>query len=221
MKRNEKRVLIAGCIGVLLFVVWTVLIQTIDVQPAGQNGTNIGFATLNHCFFNLTGVHMPLYIITDWLGLVPIAVCVIFGVVGLVQLIKRRSLFKVEIDIIILGFYYIVVIIGYLMFEMIPVNYRPIPINGVMEASYPSSTTLLVLCVMPTLVEQASRRVHSIVMRRSITGFSVGFSAFMVTGRLLSGVHWVTDIVGGILLSSGLFCIYKAAVMLKLKENEE
>ena len=131
--------------------------MTIDVSPVGQNGTNIGFATFNTGFHALTGANMTLYTITDWLGLVPIFICMIFGGVGLLQLIKRKSLFKVDKDIIILGIYYIIVIMAYLIFEMIPVGYRPIPIEGVMEASYPSSTTLLVLSVMPTLVEQAGR----------------------------------------------------------------
>lgn len=129
------------------FVIWTALIQIVDVQPLGQNGTNIGFATFNCWFHRLTGVHMTLYTITDWMGLVPIVVCLIFAGIGLVQLIKRRSLFKVDSDIIILGVYYGIVILAYSIFEIIPINYRPILIEGVMEASYPSSTTLLILCV--------------------------------------------------------------------------
>lgn len=221
MKRNGKRVLAAGCIVVLLFVVWTWLIQNVDVQPTGQNGTDVGFATLNHWFHRLTGVNMTLYTITDWLGLVPITVCMIFGVLGLVQLIKRRSFLKVDADIIILGIYYILIILGYLVFEMIPINYRPIPINGIMETSYPSSTTLLVLCVMPTLAEQVERRIKSGIVRMLINVFAVLFAGGMVAGRLLSGVHWLTDIIGGILLSGGLFCIYRAVVMLSNKEKNE
>jgi len=221
MRRNGKRVLCAGCIGVLLFVIWTWLIQRVDVQPIGQKGTDIGLASWNQWFHKLTGVHLTLYTVTDWLGLVPFAVCIVFGMVGLIQLIKRRSFIKVDSDIIILGLYYIVVIIGYLVFEMLPINYRPIPINGSMEASYPSSTTLLVLCVMPTLAEQVNRRWKNQIAKKSINVFTVGFSGGMVIGRLVSGVHWITDIIGGILLACGLFCIYKAAVMLSNKEKNE
>ena len=125
------------------FVVFTFLIMNVDVQPKGQNGTNIGFAAVNLWFHGLTGANMTLYTITDWLGLVPIAICLGFAVLGLVQLIGRRSLLKVDLDIILLGLYYIVVILGYLIFEMIPINYRPIPINGYMEASYPSASARL------------------------------------------------------------------------------
>ena len=212
-----KRILVTGVMFIVAFAIWTTLILTVDVQPWGQNATKIGFATFNCWFHELTGVDMRIYSITDWLGLVPIFICMIFGGVGLVQLVKRRSLFKVDYDIIILGIYYVIVILAYLIFEMIPINYRPILIEGVMEASYPSSTTLLVLCVMPTLIEQTNRRIKSAVGKRLIDGFSVCFSVFMVIGRLFSGVHWFTDIMGGILLSAGLFCIYRAGVLFSIK----
>ena len=219
MKKDGRKVLFLGTVLGVLFVVWTALIQMVDVQSVGQNGTDIGFASFNCWFHGLTDVHMAIYTITDWLGLVPVFVCLIFGGMGVVQLINRRSLFKVDSDIIVLGIYYIAVIIGYLVFEMIPINYRPILIEGRMEASYPSSTTLLVLCVMPTLIEQANRRISDGIVKRIILIFSVCFSVFMVLGRLVSGVHWFTDIVGGVLLSAGLFYIYKAVVLLVNKEE--
>ena len=214
MKKKGKRLLILGSLFIIAFIIWTFLIQVIDVQQNGANGTNVGFATINGWFYDLTGVHMEIYHITDWLGLVPIFICLLFGGIGFVQLVKKRSIFKVDYDIIFLGLYYILVIFGYLLFEMIPINYRPILIEGFLEASYPSSTTLLVLCVMSTFVEQTNRRLINKTMKKMIKVFVICFSAFMVLGRLISGVHWLTDIVGSILLSVGLFCIYKAAVLL-------
>ena len=153
---------------------------------------------------------MLIYTITDWLGLVPIIICMCFGMLGLVQLVKRRSLLKVDTDILLLGAYYVVVILGYLLFEMVPINYRPILINGNLEASYPSSTTLLVLSVMPTLKYQSDRRIANPMTRKSIALFVFAFSLFMVTGRLISGVHWATDIIGSVFLSSGLFMVYRS-----------
>lgn len=212
MNRRKQRGFMPGGVLLLAFVVWTVFIQTVDVKPVGVNGTNIGFATVNTWFHRLTGVHMGLYTVTDWLGLVPIAVCVGFGVLGLAQWIRRRSIAKVDRDILLLGGYYILVILGYLVFEMIPINYRPILIDGAMEASYPSSTTLLVLSVMPTLLFQVNRRAKRQTVRRMTAAFVVLFSAFMVIGRLVAGVHWLTDIVGSVLLSAGLYSLYRAAV---------
>lgn len=213
MKERAKKLFSVGMIMMVAFAIWTVLIQRVDVRPVGQNGTNIGFASLNCWFHKLTGVHMGIYTITDWLGLVPVFICMLFGGIGFVQLVKRRSLFKVDFDIIVLGIYYVFVIFGYLIFEMIPINYRPVLIEGIMEASYPSSTTLLVLSVMPTLSFQAKRRIKNTIIKNVINTFSGFFSIFMVIGRTVAGVHWLTDIIGSIILSIGLYLIYKASVL--------
>lgn len=210
---KAKRVLLIGISLLAAFVLWTFMIMSVDVQNVGQQGTAVGFATFNTWFHQLTGVHMRLYVVTDWLGLVPIAVCIGFGALGLVQLIRRKSLRKVDLDVILLGVYYILVIFGYLVFEMIPINYRPIPIDGYMEAFYPSSTTLLVLSVMPTLILQIKRRRKSKIIKYNTYSIAVLFSVFMVIGRLVAGVHWATDIIGSILLSFGLFGIYYASVI--------
>ena len=209
--KNKKK-LFSGIALLIAFIVWTILIQSIDVQAVGVNGAKIGFATINICFFQLTGVHMTVYIVTDWLGLVPICICGYFGIVGLRQLIKRKSIFKVDADIILLGIYYVVVIFAYLVFEMVPINYRPILIEGFMEASYPSSTTLLVLSVMPSLKFQMVRRSRNAALRNTVNIFATAFSAFMIIGRLLSGVHWCTDIIGSVLISTGLFELYQFSV---------
>lgn len=214
-----RKELLTGIILLSAFALWTFMILNVDVQNVGQKGTAVGFAAFNTWFHNITGVHLWLYNVTDWLGLVPVFICMCFGVLGLVQLIKRRSLFKVDIDIILLGVYYILVIFGYLIFEMIPINYRPILINGVMEASYPSSTTLLVLSVMPTLILQIKRRCENKALRNTVYIFAVLFSAFMVLGRLVAGVHWATDIIGSVLLSFGLFELYHSAEILTDKRK--
>lgn len=213
MREKKSKILIHGVLSVFAFGVWTLSVKTVDVQSEGVNNSDIGFAALNGWFHRLTGVDMTLYDITDWLGLVPLAVCVLFGFFGLYQLIKRKSLLEVDCDILILGVYYVTVIFFYIIFEAVPVNYRPVLINNNMEASYPSSTTLLVLSVMPTLVFQAELRLKNKKIKEAIK-ISVGlFSAFMTVGRLISGVHWLTDIVGSVILSAGLYMIYKGTVL--------
>ena len=213
MKRNEKMHLWAGIGFLIAFLLWTVLIRCVDVQVSGPNETKVGFAGFNLWFHNLTGVHMTVYTITDWLGLVPIGICLCFGVIGVIQTVKLRSLLRVDPDIILLGLYYILVILAYLAFEMIPINYRPVLIEGRQEGSYPSSTTLLVLSVMPTLMFQANRRVSNAMIRKAVAVSVIAFSAFMVIGRLISGVHWATDIIGSVLLSAGLYMLYRSVVL--------
>ncbi|WP_405729973.1 phosphatase PAP2 family protein [Anaerotignum sp.] len=213
MERLKNKPLLKGAFCITTFIFWTILIQTVDVQPVGVNETDVGFAALNCRFHRMTGTNMTLYLITDWLGLVPVFLCMAFATLGLIQWIKRKNLLQVDADILLLGIYYVIVIFAYLIFEMVPINYRPILIAGRMEASYPSSTTLLVLSVMPTLLFQADRRLKNTSARNIIRIFTIFFSTFMVIGRLLSGVHWFTDIVGSVMLSAGLFYTYKAFVL--------
>ncbi len=209
---RSKKILLLGPGLLAAFALWTLLTISVDVKHVGQRGTAVGFADFNTGFHRLTGVHLWLYYVTDWLGLVPVFICVCFGVLGLAQLIRRKSLIAVDPDILLLGAYYILVTACYLLFEAVPINYRPIPIDGCMEASYPSSTALLVLSVMPTLTLQAERRCKSKAAKTALHIFAAAFSAFMVIGRLMAGVHWATDIIGSVLLSFGLFALYAAAV---------
>ena len=195
-----------------LFIIWTVALGFVDVGEIGPQGSSVGCATLNKMIHNITGVHMSLYTITDWLGLVPICFIMGFGILGLCEWIKRKNLFKVDFSILTLGGFYIIVMAAYIFFEMFVVNYRPILINGILEASYPSSTTMLVMCVMPTAIMQFNARIKNSGFKKCVNILITTFIAFMVIARLLSGVHWFSDIIGGALLSGGLVMIYYAIV---------
>ncbi len=196
----------------VLFIIWTVALRIVNVGSIGPQGSSVGFATLNKTVHNITGVHMSLYTITDWLGLVPICFIMGFGILGLCEWIKRKNLFKVDYSILTLGGFYIIVMAMYIFFEMFVVNYRPILINGILEASYPSSTTMLVMCVMPTAIMQFNARIKNSGFKKCVNILITTFIAFMVIARLLSGVHWFSDIIGGALLSGGLVMIYYAIV---------
>lgn len=186
------------------FGLWTVLLRWVDVRPIGPMGSRVGFATLNGLFHRFTGVHMTLYTVTDWLGLIPIGIALGFALLGLCQWIRRRRLMAVDRDIRLLGIFYLSVMAVFLLFEVAVVNYRPVLIEGVLEASYPSSTTLLVTCIMPTAMTRLRRRIRTPARRGWILWGMAIFTLLTVAGRLLSGVHWLTDIIGGGLVSGGL-----------------
>ena len=215
MKKEAKFRLFFAVSSLLAFVFWTIAVSFVDVKAIGPNGSAVGFATLNTFIHRITGVNMDLYSITDWLGLVPVFVCISFALFGLAQWIKRKKLKKVDYSIFVLGGFYIIVIAAYLLFENLIINYRPVLINGFLEASYPSSTTMLVLCVMPTAIMQFKDRIKNKLLFKIITAAISTFIIFMVIGRLLSGVHWFSDIIGGILLSIGLVALYDFIVKLK------
>jgi undecaprenyl-diphosphatase len=191
------------------FLLWTAALRYVDVQPIGPQASAVGFAAMNRFVHKLTGVHMSLYAVTDWLGLVPLGVAVGFAVLGLAQWIGRKHLRKVDYSILVLGGFYLVVMGAYILFEVVVVNYRPVLINGFLEASYPSSTTMLVMCVMPTAAMQLHARIKNRAIKACVTAGISAFVAFMVLGRLISGVHWISDIIGGALLSTGLVRMYR------------
>ena len=206
--KNVKRNFIIAAGLLAAFVLWTVAVCFVDVQAVGPRSSSVGFATVNSFVHNLTGVNFTLYVITDWLGLVPVAVCLGFSIFGLAQWIRRRNITKVDFDIQMLGVFYIVVMAVYILFEFVVINRRPTLIDGYLETSYPSSTTMLVLCVMPTALMQFNKRIKNAVFRKAVTITIIAFIVFMVVGRLVSGVHWLSDIVGGVLVSSGLVLMY-------------
>jgi len=200
---KKKRNFFISTILILLAVVFTILVKVVDVKQVGVNGTRIGFATLNQFVFKTTGVNMIWYHITDWLGLVPIFMAMVYSLIGLVQLIKRKSFFKVDKEIIILGLFYVVVISIYIFFEKVIVNYRPILMNGFLEASYPSSHTLMTICLCGSSII-VNKKMFNNKITKLMNMLSLIIIFITVIGRLISGVHWFTDIVGGIFISIAL-----------------
>ena len=187
---KKKRNFLISTILILLALIFTILVKVVDVKTIGVNETNIGFATLNQFVFKTTGVNMIWYHITDWLGLVPVFMAIVYSLLGLVQLI------------------YIVVISLYIFFEKVIVNYRPILMNGFLEASYPSSHTLMAICLCGSSII-VNKKLFNNKITTFIDGLSVVIIFTTVIGRLISGVHWFTDIVGGILIASALLmCFY-------------
>lgn len=207
MKRSRKKLVTSAAL-LAAFALWTAIVAFVDVQAIGPQGSRVGLARLNAFVHQMTGVHMALYVATDWLSLLPVGICLGFGLLGLGQLIARRSIRKVDCDILLLGGFYVAVMAAYLLFECVVVNCRPVLIDGRLEASYPSSTTMLVLCVMTTAMMQIRRRLPDGWLRKALLALAAAFTAFMMGARLVSGVHWFSDIIGGVLLGGALTALY-------------
>ena len=210
MKKATKQRLFIGIGFIFAFIIWTLLVKLCDVNAIGPRGSEVGFSKLNGFAHELFGTSMALYEITDWLGLVPFATALAFALLGFFEWIKRKSLRRVDGSILALGIFYVAVIGVYILFEFVVINRRPVLIDGYLEASYPSSTTMLVTCVMPTAMMQLNSRIKSARLKRTVLAVISIFIVFMVVGRLLSGVHWLTDIVGGLLFSIGAATTYSA-----------
>ena len=209
--KNKRRNILISIILILIAILFTILVKVIDVKQVGINQTAIGFATINQLIFNYLGVNMTWYYITDYLGIIPILMTIIYFIIVIIQLIKRKSIFKVDKEIIILGIFYIVVILIYILFEKVIINYRPILINNSPEASYPSSHTLMTICICGSSII-----INKILFNNKITKYinllSMIIILITVIGRLISGVHWFTDIIGGILISISLLITFHTII---------
>lgn len=201
---KQKNHLFAASGWLCAFVLWTAALCFVDVRPVGPEGSLVGFAGLNVLVHRLTGVHWGLYQITDWLGLIPLAVVLGFALTGLCQWLRRKKLSRVDGGILALGGAYLAVMGLYVLFEILVINYRPVLIQGVLEASYPSSTTVLSLCVMVSAGIRLHRSIPNRALGKLACALCWGFAVFLVLARALSGVHWFSDILGGILLSAAV-----------------
>ena len=215
---NKKRNFLISGILLLIAITFTIFVKVVDVKQIGVNNSSIGFATLNQFIFETTGVNMIWYHITDWLGLIPVFMAIVYAFIGLIQFIKRRSIFKVDKEIILLGLYYIIVIALYVFFEKVIINYRPILMNGFLEASYPSSHTLMTICICGSSI-LINKKLFNNKITKVINYLSIIIITITVVGRLISGVHWFTDIIGGILISSGLLMTFYSLLSIINKEN--
>ncbi len=215
--KNKRKTII--CITLtLLSIIFTVLVKTVDVKAIGENEVKVGFATLNLFVFNLIGVNKTWYYVTDWIGVIPILMAIVYAMIGLIQLIKRKSLVKVDKELILLGIFYVLLILIYMLFEIIVINYRPILMNGRLEASYPSSHTLMAVCICVSSI-MVNKKIYHNKITQSLNVFSVIICILTVIGRILSGVHWFTDIIGGLLFSSSLLSIFQTAVQMIKNEH--
>lgn len=207
----KKKNIITSITMIILAVVYTILVKIIDVAPIGPNNSQVGFSKINSFFHNLLGSNMTIYKITEILGIIPLLMAGIYAIIGLVELIKRKSLTKVDYEIYALAGLYVVVLGLYIFFEKCIINYRPILIDGVLEASYPSSHTLMALCICGSSIIVNKRIFHKKIFNLE-NKLSIFLMITIILGRFISGVHWFSDIIGAIFISLALLSSFYTAI---------
>ena len=205
MKKYLKAIILT-----LSFVLFTVAVKFIGVQPVGAAGSEIGFAALNVAVNELFGEQRFWYLLTEIFGVLAICVMGVFALLGFIQLIKRKSLVKIDRKILVLGGTYIVLILLYVLFEKLVINYRPIVSNGELEASYPSSHTMLILTVFGTSFSLIGDYIKRPGLVKILHYVIFCIMILTTVGRLMCGVHWFTDIIGGVLASAALISWFKS-----------
>lgn len=210
-KKNQRNFIITGALF-LAFILYTIAVRVVDVQAVGPENSNIGFATINRAVFIFFGDNPFWYNVTEVTGILALLVAAVFGLLGVAQLVTKKSITKVDTDIIILGGFYVLVMIFYVLFEVFIINYRPVILEEGLEASYPSSHSMLVFCIMITAIMQFRSRISEKRVLLIAEIVSIVIISVTVLGRLVSGVHWFTDILGGVLLGTALVMLYYSAV---------
>lgn len=215
MKKKSVVLFSVALVLFVLFAAFTVAVSLLDkevVTYATGEQAEIGFAGINQAVFKAIGENALWYDFTEFLGVIALGVAAIFALVGLYQLLTRKRLFAVDRQILFLALFYILVGCFYVLFEVLVINYRPVLVGGALEASYPSSHSMLAICIFTSAPLASHRLIEGRMPRLAVTVLCALLAALTVVGRLLSGVHWLTDIVGAALLSAALVTLYAGAV---------
>lgn len=210
MKKNK--IFYVSIISFIVALIYIVLLKTVDVQSIGPKNSSVGFAHFNNWFLQTIGTNDTCYKITKYLGLLPFLLVGYYGFVGLKQLLNKKDINKVDKKLILLGIFYILVGATYIFFEKVIINYRPVLMDGELEASFPSSHTMLGIVIMGSTFIIIDKYIKNESICKSVRIVSILILIAIVFGRLFSGVHWLTDILGGVLISSALLFIFSAVI---------
>ena len=224
MKKNKLKInaILSGVLT-LCFVLFTILVKCVDTAYVGATDKKIGFSSLNAIFYNNIQVSDLFDKLSDVLMIISIAIIALAVVVSVVQLVKRKSLKKIDREFYAFAIVLVLMVCVYVMFEIIDLNFRPVLIDGKVEASYPSSHTMLELTVFMCLMVYGLSNLKS-NKQKIICSLVLGALIIaVVLFRVLSGMHWATDIIASIILSLMLTSYYILinAIFLKFEDKNE
>lgn len=221
MKRKTRLspFLIIGAVLFFVFIIFTVLVRTVDLTSFPTEETSIGFSSLNIAVWKEIGMNDLSFTVSEVMGLLVLTAPLFFAVLALYQWIKRKSLLKIDLDLWILFTVYAITIAFYALFEIVVINYRPILIDGLIEASYPSSHTLLATVIGGTAFLEAKKRIKHAWIKIPLMVLLSFLAIAIPILRLLSGVHWLTDIIAGILLGASILFLYHGILSSFVKEK--
>lgn len=219
MKKETRNILVSIFLTIISFL-YVYLVKTVDIMAIGPKGSKVGFGTVNKYFKDMFTYNKTIYKVTEILGLIALLIVAIYVLVGLVQLIKRKSFCKVDKRIYILGAFYVLVGLIYVFFEKVVINYRPVIMDGKLEASFPSSHTVLAICVCISAISINKFYIKDESKLKLANVFIMMLMTLIVIGRFISGVHWFSDIIGGIIISSTLLSYYFSLNRLFLERHE-
>ena len=218
MKKQGYIYLIVACVLLAAFVALTICLLFVDVRAAGESGAEVGFATINQKVWQAIGQSAAALTVSEVCGLCMIAAVGAFGVTGLVQVIRRKGFLRADKELYVMAGGLVLLAAAYVFFEIFVVNCRPVLDEGELAASYPSSHAMLATAVAGMGMAYLHSRQRKGVLINVLIGLLNGVSVATVACRLLGGVHWLSDIVGGVLLGMVIVYAYRAVCSLIARE---
>lgn len=210
---TKKLYYVMSAVSFTLFVILTVLLLKVDVTASGINGSNIGLSMINISFRDVIGSSWLCYNISKVAGIVGLAACALICLMFAFRVMRQKSLKALCKRDVALVALYIETAVFYIVFDKIVINYRPMLKWGETEpeSSFPSTHALMAVVIFVSLGHVASDYIKNKLTLKIVQGACVVFALAIILGRTFSGVHWFTDIVGGILFGVGLVCAYLGA----------
>ena len=210
---NKKR-LIIGIILVVVAIVYTILVAKVDVKAIGPENSEVGFSSLNGPVHDKLPYNETFYKISKYAGLLPFLFVAFYGLQGVMQLIKGKSFGEVDLRLYKLCAFYVVFAVIYVLFEKLAVNYRPVIIDVAegLEASYPSTHTLLAICLCGSSLMLAKYYVKNETLLKVLNIATWGLMLVIVVARIISGVHWASDIIGGVIISLAMLTVLSSLI---------
>lgn len=201
-------------ISFILFLVFTILVKTVDVTYIQDIGY-LGFYNINTSINSkIQSMNTSLYDkLSDVIMIISFVSVAIFAVIGIVQLIKRKSFKQVDPILYILLGLYVLVAAMYLTFSLMKINFSPLSTKENLKDSYPSSHVFISITLFVSGVMTATKYVN-MGKWMSVIGFTgaILLSILSAVTRMFSGQHYFTDIIGAILLAIFLISAYYSAL---------
>ena len=197
-----------------VFLLFTLLVAMVDYKPIGPRGSEVGLAAVNGFLHSHFGYNDLFYVLSKLLGYICFLIPVINAGVAVRDICRKKSLFKIGPDVLSAFVVYVLMAFFYVLFNTVVLNSRPVLMDGQLEASYPSSHTLLGVTLCLTAALQLNFRDRNLERKVRNQRILIALGVLVVVTRFFSGVHWFTDIVGGVLLGLTMTALYVPLVRL-------
>ena len=203
MSKSVKWIIFIWCF--LYAVIMVIALKFESGVPIGDLGS-INLRALNNGFRGLFGYEQggyfrSLYLITEGLGVVSILACLFWTGMGIKDLIKYRDINDVDKSIFATWLLYVLALIVWRVTLKISVSYAPVSVHpkSALVVSFPCGNTFLIIISMCSSIYLIGYFLEE--KKKLVLALRVACIAILALGiifRTVSGVNWLTDILGAI-----------------------